>query len=299
MTQKSVMRLKSILCPVDFSEFSAAAYEHALSLAEHYKARLVCLHIVELWKYPFADYAAHQADFAKFSEAINEGGEQQLRDFVKKHSANGVRPELVVRQGNASNCILSFAQAGNFELIVMGTHGRRGFDHLVLGSTTDRVLRKAPSPVLVVSNPSHNVMTTGSEGGHCLSRILYCTDFSGNSERALGYAISVAAEYGAELTMLHVVEHAPDSARTEALIATCTKQLDTLVPENERGNLNLRTAVRFGKPYQEIVRHAKEAQTSLIIMTARGGDALDRAIFGSTTYRVIQLEPCPVLAIHT
>jgi nucleotide-binding universal stress UspA family protein len=57
--------------------------------------------------------------------------------------------------------------------------------------------------------------------------------------------------------------------------------------------------VRFGKAYKEIVRHAQEGHSSLIIMTARGGDAADRAVFGSTTYRVIQLGPCPVLAIHT
>ena len=61
----------------------------------------------------------------------------------------------------------------------------------------------------------------------------------------------------------------------------------------------VRSAVRFGKPYEEIVRYANEAQANLIIMTARGGDAMDRAVFGSTTYRVIQLGPCPVLAIHT
>jgi Universal stress protein family len=116
---------------------------------------------------------------------------------VKKHSRHGVEPQLVVDQGNAPDLILLFAQKHN-----MGTHGRRGFDRLVLGSTTDRVLRKACSPVLVVSNPAHNVMTTG------LSRVLYCTDFSINSERALQYAISVTEEYGAELTMLYVVEGA-------------------------------------------------------------------------------------------
>jgi nucleotide-binding universal stress UspA family protein len=92
----------------------------------------------------------------------------------------------------------------------MGTHGRRGFDRLVLGSTTDRVIRKACSPVLVASNPAHNVMTTGPDGKHRLSRIFYCTDFSINSEPALQYATFLAAEYGAELTMLHVVEGPSD-----------------------------------------------------------------------------------------
>jgi nucleotide-binding universal stress UspA family protein len=293
------MQLKSILCPIDFSDFSAAAYQYALSLAEHYKAGIVALHVVELWKYPFADYAAHEADYAKFSRWLIEGGEVQLQRFVKEYSAGGLQPELVVHQGNAPNCILSFAQKENMEVIVMGTHGRRGFDRLVLGSTTDRVMRKAACPVLVVSNPSHKALGTGPDGRHRLSGIVYCTDFSNNSERARGYALSLAAEYSAELTLLHVAENAPDLARADAIIAERTQELDKLVSDMERRNLNVRSAVRFGKPYEEIVRHATEVQASLIIMTARGGDAVDRAVFGSTTYRVIQLGPCPVLAVHT
>jgi nucleotide-binding universal stress UspA family protein len=180
------MQLKSILCPIDFSDFSAAAYQYALSLAEHYKARIVALHIVELWKYPFADYAAHEADYAKFSRALNEGGEMQLQRFVKRYPAYGFQPKLVTHQGNAPNCILSFAQKENIEMIVMGTHGRRGFDRLVLGSTTDRVMRKAACPVLVVSRDLHKALATGPDGCHRLSRILYCTDFSNNSEGARG-----------------------------------------------------------------------------------------------------------------
>ena len=96
------MQLKSILCPIDYSEFSDAAYHPALSLAEYYKARLVCLHVVELWKYPFADYAAYRTDYAKFSDAIKEGGEKRLQEFVKRHASKHVRPDLVVQEGNAS-----------------------------------------------------------------------------------------------------------------------------------------------------------------------------------------------------
>lgn len=292
------MEFKTVLCPVDFSDFSASAYEYALTLAEYYKAHLVTLHAIELSKYPYADYVGATGDFADLSRALCEGGKVKLREFVKKHYREGVEPQLVVDQGNASDLILSFTQTHNIELIVMGTHGRRGFDRLVLGSTTDRVIRKASCPVLVVSNPAHNVMTTGPDGKHRLSRIVYCTDLSINSERALRYAVSLAAQYGAELTILHVSPGAQDLARAEAIMAERTEQLDKLISGKD-GNLNLRKLVKFGKPYEEIVRHAREAQTSLIIMTARGGDAVDRAVFGSTTYRVIQLGPCPVLAIHT
>ncbi|HTT19896.1 MAG TPA: universal stress protein [Candidatus Sulfotelmatobacter sp.] len=131
-----------------------------------------------------------------------------------------------------------------------------------------------------------------------MGRILYCTDFSHNSEGARGYAISLAAEYGAELILLHVAENSSDLARADAMLAERIRELDSVVSKAERENLNVTLAVKFGNPYEEIVRYATEAQASLV-MTARGGDAADRAVFGSTTSRVIQLGPCPVLAIHT
>ena len=293
------MELKSILCPIDFSDFSGAAYQHAVSLAEYYKARIVALHVVELWKYPFAEYAGQEADYGKFSKMMSEGGEMQLHRFTQQYSAGRHQPELVVDQGNAPRCILSFAQKENIEGIVMGTHGRNGFDRLVLGSSTDRVIRKAACPVLVVSNAAEKALDVEPDRRHRLSRILYCTDFSHNSEQARGYAISLAAEYGAELALFHVAENPHDVSTAEAIVAARTQELDKLVSETERKNLNVRSAVRLGKPYEEIVRYANEAQANLIIRTARGGDAVDRAVFGSTTYRVIQLGPCPVLAIHT
>jgi nucleotide-binding universal stress UspA family protein len=140
------MELKSILSPIDFSDFSVAGYRYALSVAEHYNAKMIALHVVELWKYPFADYAAHEADYAKFSSPVSEGGDVRLREFVGKY-------------------------------------------------------------------PQHV---------HRLRRILYCTDFSQNSERALNYAISATAEYDGELALLHVVEHIPSQMKKDDLIATRT-----------------------------------------------------------------------------
>jgi nucleotide-binding universal stress UspA family protein len=282
------MQLKSILCPIDFSDFSVTAYQYALSLARYYESSIVVLHVVELWKNPFAEYAAYEVDFAKFSTALNEGGEMKLRHFVEKYSG-GFRPQTIVLQGNAADCILECARKEDIGGILMGTHGRRGLDRLVLGSTTDHVIRKAPCPVLVVPHASQRQR---------VSRILYCTDFSTNSGRAREYAVSLAAEYGAELILFHVGV-ASDLAGARDVMAARTRQLDELVPAAERQKLTVKSAVRFGKPYEEIVRYATQEEVGVIIMTARGGDAMDRAVFGSTTYRVVQLGPCPVLAVHT
>ena len=296
----AALEIKLILCPIDFSEFSERAYQHALSLAEHYQAKLVAQHVVELWRHPSASFAASGGLYEEFRQVLCETGEDQLRQFAKSHAHERTQPELVVQEGSAPDSILSFAQEQKADLIVMGTHGRRGFDHLMLGSVTDRVMRRAPCPVLAVRNPQHDAIAASKERQyvHHLSRILFCADFSKNSERALNYALSGAAEYNAELTMLHVLEEGPSLAKTEEALAEAREQLDKLIPSDVRKTSKIKTVVRVGKPYREIIQFALEAQTDLVAMGVRGRGALDRAVFGSTTYRVMQLGSCPVLAVH-
>jgi nucleotide-binding universal stress UspA family protein len=295
-----MLECKLILCPIDFSEFSVMAYHHALSLAEHYRAKLVAQHIVELWRYPSVAFTASAGLYEEFCQAVREGGKEQLQEFVKDHSHDKIQPELVVHRGIAPDSILSFAQAQKADLIVMGTHGRRGYDRLMLGSVTDRVMRRAPCPVLAVCKPPHDSMAAGKERGHVhhLSRILFCADFSENSERAMNYAISATAESDAERTLLQVLEEVPSPAKTEEATAAATEQLDKLIPPEGRKTLKIKTAVRIGKPYRQIIQLALEAQIDLVIMGVCGRGALDLAVFGSTTYRVMQLGPCPVLAVH-
>ena len=167
----------------------------------------------------------------------------------------------------------------------------------MLGSVTDRVMRSATCPVLAVCCPPPDSMAAdiGQGHGHHLSRILFCADFSENSERVSDYAMSVTAEYDAELTLLHVLEEVASPAKTEEAIATATEQLNKLIPSERRQTLKIRTVVRIGKPYRQIIQFALEAQIDLVAMGVRGRGSLDLAVFGSTTYRVIQLGPCPVL----
>ncbi len=295
------MLIQRILCPIDFSEFSTRAFHHSLSLAEHYRSSLVALHVVEMWKYPFADYAATDGgDYGNMKKSLHQGAKQHLQEFVNRYPHEGIHPELAICEGRARDSILSFAQREKVELIVMGTHGRRGFDRLVLGSATDRVMREASCPVLAVRQPPHEAVAAGESGHyvHHLNRILICTDFSEDSERALDFSISVAKEYDAELTVMHVVEEVPTQAETEEIFATAKQRLEKLIPEEKRDGIEVKTAVRKGKPYQRIVEYAQETEIDLVTIGVHGAGSLDRAVFGSTTYRVIQLGPCPVLAVH-
>ena len=231
---------------------------------------------------------------------MSDNGEEQLQKFVKRHTNSEIQPDLSVEMGNVPDTILSFAQAQYADLIVMGTHGQRGYDRLMLGSVADRVMRTSPRNVLVVCKPPHESTAVDERGHHVhqMRRILFCTDFSENSERALKHAISLTSEYDAELTLLHVLEKVPRPARAAEAKAAATEQLEKLIPAKERKTLKIVTAVRIGKAYEQIIQFALETEIDLAMMGVRGRNALDFAIFGSTTHRVTQLGPCPVLVAH-
>jgi nucleotide-binding universal stress UspA family protein len=119
---------------------------------------------------------------------------------------------------------------------------------------------------------------------------------SGAVRGSADYALALAREYNSELTLLHVLEDVPDrNLETTATKARC--ELENSIPVDARKCCSVKATVRIGRPYQEIIQLALEAETDLVVMGVRGRNALDLAIFGSTTRRVIQLGPCPVLAV--
>jgi nucleotide-binding universal stress UspA family protein len=287
-------RITSILCPIDFSEFSVKAYDYAQSLAAHYRADLLVQHVLHSYPAFYIDTA-----YRETSRKLRADASRKLREFAKRRTRTKVQPQCVVQEGIATDQILSFAKAQAVDLIVMGTHGLRGVDRLMLGSVTERVLRKAPCPVLAVRKPTHDfVSPEGKSDPINLKRIVLCMDFSDHAHHALNYGLSFAKEYNAELTLLHVLDHPPSHASPPGATAKARKQLKGSVPPRAGAPSLVKFQVRVGKPYQQIIELALKTQTDLVIMGARGRGSLHSALFGSTTYRVIQLGPCPVLAVH-
>jgi nucleotide-binding universal stress UspA family protein len=223
----------------------------------------------------------------------------QLQEFAKRRADYGALPECIVHEGAVTKWILSFAEVLKVNLIVMGSNGISGADRVALGSVTEKVLRKAPCSVLVVGSPKHDFVSPGSgQDPVQLHKLLFCTDFSEYSKTALEHAISIAAEYHAELSVLHVLEDVPASKCLQSVTQPLLAQLEQAIRVKARGRCIIKPLVRVGKPYLEIIQQAAEAQTDAVIMGVRGRNTLDLAVFGSTTHRVIQLGPCPVLAVH-
>ncbi|MFZ0959397.1 MAG: universal stress protein [Terriglobia bacterium] len=291
-------QIKQILCPVDFSESSARAYDSAQSLARHYQAKLFLQHVVDFIPPSYA-YYADAVYITELFQTIRDGARKQLQDFAKSHTRCGVQPECFVHEGAVTDSILSFAAAQKVDLIVMGPHGLKGVDRATLGSAAEKVLRKARCPVLVSRKSVDAVVAAdGAQDSIQLHKVIFCTDFSDPARRALEYALSIAAEYDAQITLLHVLEDVQTLANIQEAIATATRQLDKLIPPERGKAAKIRTMVRIGRAYEQIIRHASEIQADLLIMAVRGRNALDLAVFGSTTYRAIQLGSCSVLAVR-
>jgi len=128
-----------------------------LNVWDDYRAKLVAQHIAELWRYPSAGFATTAQLYDEFCSALRESGSEELQKFVTNHTHSEIRPELMVQMGSALDSILSLAQAQKADVIVMGTHGGRGYDRLTLGSVTNRVMRAAPCPVLAVCNATRAI----------------------------------------------------------------------------------------------------------------------------------------------
>lgn len=296
----TMLKIKNILYPTDFSEASDRAYGYAESLACHYGAKLYVIHVAQPPFVAYPEYAYTEVLAGVFRD-LRGHAEKQLADFMKDRACHatqhGIQAECTLVEGAIPSSILDFAESNTVDLIVMGTHGLRATDRRTLGSVTEKVLRKASCPVLAIRNPGHSFVVPGeARDAVRLRKILYCTDFSDNSERARDYAFSLAVEYGAEITLLHVLEEIPRSEDAESAMNQAKEWLRAIIPPEAVSRCASPIKVRIGQAYQEIVQMAVENETDLIVLGVRGRSIVDIALFGSTAYRVIQIGPCPVLA---
>jgi nucleotide-binding universal stress UspA family protein len=145
--RRAFLPIRRILCPVDFSEFSRAAVDRAVALARPFQAEITALFVL-----PFVspEDAARSAGPVAPEPGVQSAVAEDLEEFLRSARDAGLSVRLCIRSGDCVGHILEEARQRESDLIVMGTHGRSGFERWVLGSATDSVLRKAPCPVLAV-----------------------------------------------------------------------------------------------------------------------------------------------------
>ncbi|HUI29293.1 MAG TPA: universal stress protein [Candidatus Acidoferrales bacterium] len=150
--------LKKILVPQDFSDYSLHALKYAVTLAGLFKSELVIIHVVEPIVYP-ADFSFGQVSIPAMEEEIRKHSEEQLNELVAKEIPDSIKVTSIIRVGKPFIEIVDVAKSESIDLIVISSHGRTGMDHVLFGSTADKVVRKAPCPVLTVRPHEHEFVT--------------------------------------------------------------------------------------------------------------------------------------------
>ena len=148
-----MIKIDKILFPTDFSDHSNHAFTYALSFAKEYRAKLVLLHVVEDVQYLANAYMFDVPMMPSYSD-MEESRSKELDEFIEREVADsGVNVEKSIRHGRPFVEIIQAAREEEADLIVIATHGRGGLEHVLFGSTAEKVVRKAPCPVLSIRMP--------------------------------------------------------------------------------------------------------------------------------------------------
>lgn len=295
--------IRRILCPIDFSDTSRHALEHAVAIAKWYESHITALNVIHLPQYlprpPV--FIGEFPEGAMPDETERPAREGQLRGWLEPANRAGVKTDMVFDEGTPGTRILAQASSLQADLIVMGTHGLSGFERYMLGSVAERVLRKARCPVMTVPPAS---ATTAKVP---YTRLLCPVDFSESSLAALRFAFSLAEESDAHITILHVIDwRSDDEPLVEQFNAPTFRgqveeeirgRLEALVTDEVRAWCKPATKVSHGKPYRQILEIAESDGADLIVIGIRGRNPLDLTLFGSTTNHIVRRASCPVLTL--
>jgi nucleotide-binding universal stress UspA family protein len=288
-----------VLCPVDESEFSARALRYAVALADVYRSQLTILNVRPLLLPPalWLEYPV-----APLLEPVDLNAEEERLWAFVRDAAGPTLATVTIREGSIGPEILRTARSLTADLIVMGTHGRSGFEHSLLGSVAENVLRHAPCPVLTVPRRAQEPTVVP------FKNILCAIDFSHDSQHALELSRSLAQAAAGRLVLVHSLEqfsgmeskvtaHFNVSEFRRTFEREAKQRLEALVPANARTGCEVSVLVVHGRASREVLRVAAAYEADLIVLGVHGRNVVDLTLFGSTTQHVLHRAEIPVLTV--
>jgi nucleotide-binding universal stress UspA family protein len=293
----NLMAFKKILVPVDFSEFSDMAVEYAMFFGEKFRANITLLHTVLLFEEDI-DEEEHLKNYEKIIQKKENQRAKKLNLHRDKGKNRGLQVDSVLlRDLSAADSILDYVSDTDYDLIIMGTHGRTGLIQWISGSVAEKVVRFSPIPVLTIHKDFS--MTR-------IDRILVPVDFSKHSKIAVQKGIAIANEFKADIKFVHVVEQEahPEfyTISFDPILKANPQLKDHIVNSLKKltglGEDKAKFVVLEGSVTEELKKYAQENETDIIVMPTRGMSELEHIVLGSTTERMVRVAPCPVLTVR-
>jgi len=299
-----VIEFKHILCPIDFSETSLRALAYAAAVATWYGARLEVLHVVPAFENGPGSVPAGGASQTA-TPVSREDIIAEIRRSLEAAGAAAVDATAHAQEGRAHEQIVGRARAQPADLLVMGTHGRSGFNRLLLGSVTEKVLRTASCPVLTVPRAAPALTSAAVT----FNRILCAIDYSASALRALQYALELGRQADGAVTVLYALEYLdPEEpcehvdfdirARRQHFIAHARGRLHALLSQEPVTRCRIEEVVAIDRAYRAVLHQATASKADLIVMGAQGTAGLELMLYGSNTQHVLRGATCPVFTVH-
>jgi len=295
--------IKRILFATDFSRWARRAEDYACALACSWKASLTVLSVAEFQPGLNPDYPVNREYLAD----LFKQGSSQLVDLKGRAERRGIAVTTRMATGIPSEEVITAARAEDSDLIVVGTRGKTGLAHVLLGSTAERVIRGAPCPVMTVRTEPADAEDEGALSKPVtLERILVPVDFSDCSLDALEYAVVVAQQAKASLMLLHVLEPVSygldftfgHSRAREQEHEVWTKRLEGLASSHRHTNVPIESHLRGGLPSDSILDSVQTLPCDLIVMGTHGRRGISHVISGSVAEAVLRKARCPVIAVR-
>jgi len=284
---------KKILFAEDFSPASEAALPYAFSLAGHYGSKLYLAHVVSV---EHMDFSPAEESAAKLKQA-RDSAQQKLEPLLTAGHLKGIPCLPLIGEGAVWVALVDMIHQNGIDLIIVGTHGRRGLGKLLLGSVAEEVFRMAPCPVLSVGPKTSGALSRDLEVSH----ILYPVEFVPDTSHAADYAISLAEGYSAKLTFMKVLEETATSPDLKAQVEEPVRHwMDDHVPSGSLLRERTSFELWFGHASEAILQFTSDRGVDLIVMDVRRLDPVITAHLPETdtVYEVVRSAPCPVLTVR-
>lgn len=293
--------LRTILCPVDFSEATAFGLNAARSLARSFDADLHLLHVVATTRLSIELPIDAREAYDRWSEEAT----RRLAELSAELRSEGVRTRVEMSRGVPYEGVARAVQDSGAGLVVMPTHGRAALDRLFYGSVAERVVRTARCPVLTVPPVLEGMRDFAPR------RILVAVALSASDDATIDAAADIARAYGSSLVLGHVFTYAhlsddgpewwwPTLTRDQvaAAMAESTRRLESLAERLQKCGFEVATDLSQGaNPAAEIVRLLEEEHAELAVVGAGGGGLLRRALLGRTAEKLLRACPVPLLTV--
>jgi nucleotide-binding universal stress UspA family protein len=289
-----------ILLATDGSQGSTMAEAYAYALAHSWGASLTVMSVLEFPPGMNPDYAVNRL----YLDELMQEASTRLVDLKVRAGGLGLPVQSRIATGIPSEEVLAVARAEDADLVVVGTRGKTGLEHVLLGSTAERIIRRAPCPVLTVPAAKPRA---GEGLKATVTRMLVPVDFSDCSLDALEYGALIAQRSKTSLRLFHVLEPVsygldftlPHMAQRESSKTAITKRLSDFVSTLTSLGLASDFLISGGLPADSILDAARAQSVDVIVMGTHGRRGLSHALFGSVAESVLRRSSCPVLTVRS